>query len=126
MFNSQPYRVVCQPFGNGYFILVHGSACPPCVDGRALRYQHRKPQLLAAAAEYVLRHGRPRSVSAPCWAQGPGVTHATRSGFRRVPEEIAGEVVEHLRSGVLADTVAAVLNRTPPRPICCARSAPTR
>ncbi|RZI53447.1 MAG: TetR/AcrR family transcriptional regulator, partial [Pseudonocardia sp.] len=27
------------------------------VDGRTLRYQHRRPELLAAATEYVLDHG---------------------------------------------------------------------
>jgi AcrR family transcriptional regulator len=27
------------------------------VDGRTLRFQHRRPELLAAATEYVLDHG---------------------------------------------------------------------
>ena len=27
------------------------------VDGRTLRYQHRRPELLAAATEYVLDNG---------------------------------------------------------------------
>lgn len=91
----------------GYFILVLMAAPPPFrVDGRALRYQHRKPQLLAAAAEYVLEHGV-GDLSLRPLAQALGVTHATLIRHFGSKEELLGEVVEHLRSGVLADMVAA-------------------
>lgn len=78
---------------------------PSRVDGRALRYQHRRPQLLAAAAEYVLEHGV-GDLSLRPLAQALGVTHATLIRHFTAKEQLLGEVVEHLRSGLLADIVA--------------------
>ncbi|MFF2088850.1 TetR/AcrR family transcriptional regulator [Nocardia sp. NPDC058176] len=48
----------------------------PRVDGRTLRFQHRRPELLAAATEYVLDHGI-GDASLRTIAQALGVTHAT-------------------------------------------------
>ncbi|APE33935.1 TetR family transcriptional regulator [Nocardia mangyaensis] len=46
------------------------------VDGRTLRYRHRRPELLAAATEYVLDHGID-GVSLRPVATALGVSHAT-------------------------------------------------
>ena len=46
------------------------------VDGRTLRYQHRRPELLAAATEYVLDNGI-GDLSLRDMARALGVTHAT-------------------------------------------------
>ncbi|MCX4391374.1 TetR/AcrR family transcriptional regulator (plasmid) [Streptomyces sp. NBC_00257] len=46
------------------------------VDGRTLRFQHRRPELLAAATEYILEHGISGLSLRPV-AQALGVTHAT-------------------------------------------------
>lgn len=78
----------------------------PRVDGRALRYQHRRPQLLAAAAEYVLEHGI-GDLSLRPLAQVLGVTHATLIRHFTSKEELLAEIVEHLRSSLLAELVAA-------------------
>lgn len=78
----------------------------PRVDGRALRYQHRRPQLLAAAAEYVLEHGI-GDLSLRPLAQVLGVTHATLIRHFTSKEGLLAEIVEHVRSGILAELVAA-------------------
>lgn len=46
------------------------------VDGRTLRYRHRRPELLAAATDFVLEHGV-LSLSLRSMATALGVTHAT-------------------------------------------------
>ena len=76
----------------------------PRIDGRALRYQHRRPQLLAAAAEYVLDHGI-GDVSLRPMAHALGVTHATLIRHFASKEALLEEIVEHLRSRLLAQMV---------------------
>ncbi|TMM03538.1 MAG: TetR/AcrR family transcriptional regulator [Actinobacteria bacterium] len=71
------------------------------MDGRALRYQHRRPQLLAAAAEYVLDHGI-GDLSLRPMARALGVTHATLIRHFSSKEALLAEVVEHLRAELLA------------------------
>ncbi|KZS84668.1 TetR family transcriptional regulator [Mycobacterium persicum] len=74
------------------------------IDGRALRYQHRRPQLLAAAAEYVLDHGI-ADLSLRPLAQALGVTHATVIRHFTSKEALLAEVVEHLRAELLTQIV---------------------
>lgn len=70
------------------------------IDGRALRYQHRRPQLLAAAAEYVLDHGI-ADLSLRPLAHALGVTHATVIRHFSSKEALLAEIVEHLRAGLI-------------------------
>lgn len=67
------------------------------VDGRTLRHQHRRPQLLAAATEYVLDHGI-IEVSLRDIAAGLGVTHATLLRHFSTKEDLLLEVVGRIRS----------------------------
>lgn len=71
------------------------------VDGRALRYQHRRPELLAAAAEYVLDHGIGELSLRPM-ASTLGVTHATLIRHFGSKDRLLTEVVEYLRLEVQA------------------------
>jgi AcrR family transcriptional regulator len=72
----------------------------PPVDGRALRYQHRRPELLAAAAEYVLEHGI-GDLSLRPMARALGVTHATLIRHFSSKDELLAEILEHLRAGLM-------------------------
>ncbi|WP_241031405.1 TetR/AcrR family transcriptional regulator [Rhodococcus koreensis] len=62
------------------------------VDGRTVRYQHRRPELLAAATEYVLDHGI-GDVSLRPIAQELGVTHATLLRHFSSKDELLLEVL---------------------------------
>lgn len=68
----------------------------PQIDGRVLRYQHRRPQLLAAAVDYVLDHGI-ADLSLRPMASSLGVTHATLIRHFSSKEALVAEVVEHVR-----------------------------
>ncbi|HEY3018540.1 MAG TPA: TetR/AcrR family transcriptional regulator [Solirubrobacteraceae bacterium] len=72
----------------------------PPVDGRALRYQHRRPELLAAAAEYVLDHGI-GDLSLRPMARALGVTHATLIRHFSSKDALLAEVLEHLRASLI-------------------------
>jgi AcrR family transcriptional regulator len=65
------------------------------VDGRSLRYQHRRGELLEAAGEYVLENGV-ASLSLRRVADAVGVSHVTLQHHFGNKEQLVGEIVEHL------------------------------
>ncbi|WP_280264797.1 TetR/AcrR family transcriptional regulator [Nocardia wallacei] len=67
------------------------------LDGRALRFQHRRPELLAAATEYVLDNGV-RDLSLRPVARALGVSHATLIRHFATKEALVTEVLEHIRA----------------------------
>lgn len=71
------------------------------VDGRALRYQHRRPELLSDAAEYVLEHGIGELSLRPM-ALALGVTHATLIRHFSSKDQLLVEIVEELCRSVEA------------------------
>jgi AcrR family transcriptional regulator len=64
------------------------------IDGRRLRYRHRRGELLDAAAEYVLEHGVAR-LSLRRVAEAVGVSHVTLQHHFGTKEQLVGEIVEH-------------------------------
>lgn len=75
------------------------------VDGRTLRFQHRRPELLAAATEYVLDHGIAGLSLRPV-AQALGVTHATLLRHFSSKDELIKCVVEKIRTDLFAQVYA--------------------
>jgi AcrR family transcriptional regulator len=73
------------------------SAMDSRVDGRTLRYQHRRPELLAAATEYVLDHGI-GDMSLRDMARALGVTHATLLRHFSSKEDLLLQVIAKIRS----------------------------
>ncbi|MFE7113055.1 TetR/AcrR family transcriptional regulator [Streptomyces sp. NPDC057575] len=71
------------------------------VDGRSLRFQHRRPELLAAAAEYILEHGISGLSLRPV-AQALGVTHATLLRHFSSKDELLLAVAEKVRTDLAA------------------------
>ncbi|MEE1836470.1 TetR/AcrR family transcriptional regulator [Streptomyces sp. SP17KL33] len=69
----------------------------PRVDGRTLRFQHRRPELLAAATEYILEHGVSDLSLRPV-AQAIGVTHATLLRHFSSKDELIMAVLEKIRT----------------------------
>ncbi|MFD5254121.1 TetR/AcrR family transcriptional regulator [Streptomyces bobili] len=67
------------------------------VDGRTLRFQHRRPELLAAVTDYVLTHGV-TDLSLRPLAQALGVTHATLLRHFSSKEELITSVVDKIRT----------------------------
>lgn len=67
------------------------------VDGRTLRFQHRRPELLAAATEYVLAHGVTDMSLRPV-AQALGVTHATLLRHFSSKDELIMRVLDKIRT----------------------------
>jgi AcrR family transcriptional regulator len=65
------------------------------VDGRRLRYQHRRGDLLEAIGEYVLDHGV-ASLSLRRIAEAVGVSHVTLQHHFGTKDELVAEIVEHL------------------------------
>src|SRR5271154_2488269 len=65
------------------------------VDGRSLRYQHRRGELLEAVGEYVLDNGV-ASLSLRRIAEAVGVSHVTLQHHFGSKEQLVGEIVEHL------------------------------
>jgi len=80
------------------------SAAEHHVDGRTLRHQHRRPELLAAAVEYILEHGVCELSLRPM-AKEIGVTHATLLRHFGTREELITEVAEYIRADVFAERV---------------------
>lgn len=72
------------------------------VDGRTLRYAHRRPELLRAVREYVLDHGV-ADQSLRAVAREVGVTHATLLRHFSSRAELVKQVVESIRQDFLAD-----------------------
>jgi AcrR family transcriptional regulator len=73
------------------------------IDGRTLRYQHRRSELLDAVGEYVLEHGI-ATMSLRRVAQQVGVSHATLQHHFGTKEELVDEIVEHLLNRTIAPT----------------------
>ncbi len=71
------------------------------VDGRTLRHQHRRPELLDAAVEYVLEHGFTELSLRPM-AQELGVSHSTLLRHFGTKEELVTEVIERIRSDIFS------------------------
>jgi AcrR family transcriptional regulator len=71
------------------------------VDGRTLRHQHRRPELLAAAAEYVLANGLADLSLRPV-AKALGITHATLLRQFKTKDDLIQQVVQHVLADVLA------------------------
>jgi AcrR family transcriptional regulator len=68
---------------------------PERIDGRRLRYQHRRGELIEAVGEYVLDHGI-ASLTLRGVAQDVGVSHATLQHHFGTKEQLVEEIVEHL------------------------------
>ncbi|MFI6833636.1 TetR/AcrR family transcriptional regulator [Kribbella sp. NPDC050241] len=66
------------------------------VDGRRTRYQHRRPELLDAVADYVLTHGFTGLAMRPL-AAVVGVSHGTLLHHFGSKENLVTEVIEVLR-----------------------------
>ncbi|MFF9572574.1 TetR/AcrR family transcriptional regulator [Streptomyces sp. NPDC014685] len=77
------------------------------IDGRSLRFQHRRPELLAAATEYVLEHGLGGLSLRPV-AQALGVTHATLLRHFSSKGELLLAVAEKVRADLAAWLVSDV------------------
>jgi AcrR family transcriptional regulator len=71
------------------------------VDGRTLRHQHRRPELLAAATEYVLDHGIGDLSLRPI-ASALGVTHATLLRHFSSKDELLLQVVAKIHVDFMA------------------------
>lgn len=69
-------------------------------DGRVLRHQHRRPELLAGAVEYILEHGVAQLTLRPL-AASLGVTHATLLRHFGSKEQLLEEVITAIRLGLL-------------------------
>lgn len=86
----------------GYFCRVRRmDATTERTDGRRLRYQHRRPELLRAVAEYVLDHGV-MDLSLRQMARDIGVTHATLIRQFGSKEQLTAEVLGYLRDDLTA------------------------
>lgn len=67
------------------------------VDGRTLRHQHRRPELLDAAVEYILEHGIAELSLRPMGDE-LGVSHSTLIRQFGTKEALVTEVIERIRS----------------------------
>jgi AcrR family transcriptional regulator len=65
------------------------------IDGRSLRYVHRRGELLEAVGEYVLDNGV-ATLTLRGVADAVGVSHATLQHHFGTREELVGIIVEHL------------------------------
>ncbi|HLH13296.1 MAG TPA: TetR/AcrR family transcriptional regulator [Solirubrobacteraceae bacterium] len=65
------------------------------IDGRSLRYRHRRGELLEGVGEYVLEHGVANLSLRSC-AGAVGVSHVTLQHHFGSKEQLVGEIVEHL------------------------------
>lgn len=65
-------------------------------DGRKTRHEHRRPELLTAAADYVLQHGL-RGLSVRPMAQAVGISHRTLLYHFGSKDQLIIEVLDHLR-----------------------------
>jgi AcrR family transcriptional regulator len=65
------------------------------IDGRTLRYQHRRGELLDAVGEYVLDNGI-AALSLRRVADAVGVSHVTLQHHFGSKEKLVGEIVGHL------------------------------
>lgn len=84
------------------------------VDGRTLRYQHRRPELLAAATEYVLDNGI-GDLSLRDMARALGITHATLLRHFVSKEDLLLQVIAKIRADFV-DQLSGDDHRHPDRP----------
>lgn len=77
------------------------------VDGRALRHQRRRPELLAGAVEYILDNGVAELTLRPL-AKALGVTHATLLRHFGTKEELVTDVINAIRVDLLDKLGASV------------------
>ncbi|WP_203335722.1 TetR/AcrR family transcriptional regulator [Nocardioides limicola] len=70
-------------------------------DGRSLRYQHRRPELLSRVTEFLLEHGI-ASLTLRAVAEGVGVSHATLLRHFSSKEELLTAVLDHIRTDLAA------------------------
>lgn len=80
------------------------------IDGRSVRYQHRRPELLNAVADYVLAHGLAGLAMRPL-AAAVRVSHGTLLHHFGSKENLVTEVIDLLRQR-LADAVGPVDSST--------------
>ena len=85
------------------------------VDGRTLRHQHRRPELLAAAVEYILERGIAELSLRPM-ARELGVTHATLLRHFGTKEALVVAVVNSIREDLLDQLVRSSGGRVPDAP----------
>lgn len=86
------------------------------IDGRRARYQHRRPELLDAVADYVLVHGMAGLAMRPL-AAAVGVSHGTLLHHFGSKENLVTEVIDLLRQRLaeaagLADSPARLADLT--------------
>ncbi|WP_157602136.1 TetR/AcrR family transcriptional regulator [Rathayibacter sp. Leaf296] len=72
------------------------------VDGRSLRYAHRREELLAAATEHVLEHGL-TGLSLRRIAVSAGVSHATLEHHFASRDRLIAEIVDRVLAVMFAD-----------------------
>jgi len=77
------------------------------VDGRTLRHQHRRGELLAGAVEYILENGVAELTLRPL-AKALGVTHATLLRHFGTKEQLVTEVITAIRVDMLDKLGASV------------------
>ena len=88
----------------------------PRVDGRTLRFQHRRPEILEAVMEHVLEHGL-GDLSLRSLAAAVGVSHVTLRHHFGSKEELVAELFDEIRArqeipaDVAAEDGAALLRR---------------
>lgn len=74
---------------------------PEQIDGRRLRYQHRRPELLNVVTDYVLEHGVSDLAIRPL-ATAIGVSHGTLLHHFGSKENLVAEVIDQLRQRLVA------------------------
>jgi len=70
---------------------------PPSVDGRRARHARRRPELLAAATDYVFEHGLADLTMRPL-ASELGITHRGLLHHFGSKEQLVAEILHELRS----------------------------
>jgi AcrR family transcriptional regulator len=73
-----------------------GEASSQRIDGRTRRYAHRRPELLAAATDYVFEHGLANLSIRPL-AAALGISHRAVLHHFGSKEELIGEILHQLR-----------------------------
>ena len=97
---------LCTPFGScvlrelryARMVTTEGSKI---VDGRTLRHQHRRPELLTALTDYALDNGI-NALSLRQAADAVGVTHATLIRHFESKDALVREVIAKIRRDLLA------------------------
>src|SRR4051812_8312839 len=74
---------------------MHMSTTSTLTDGRSLRYQHRRPELLAVVAEYLLDSGV-GALSLRTAAEAIGVSHATLLRHFGTKDELIVAALSHI------------------------------